>query len=314
MRARCSACGSSVCVLEHINDLIDDTVTDVFVNASTGVWLQRDHHRARADLACTESEVRELAVELVELGGRHIDDASPCVDVRLGGGVRVHAVLAPVSVGGTEVSIRLPRASTLTLNSWMTDGTLTESQVGEFRRLVQQRATFLVSGATGAGKTSFLAALMSEVTHDQRIVTIEDVAELAIAHPRCVRLEARQNNTDGRGEISIAELVRQALRMRPDRLVVGECRGVEVVDMLRAFTTGHSGGGSTIHASSLSDVAIRLDSLAALAGMMPDAMARLAVSAIDVVVHIDHDEGVRRLACARLINDDGILRAVTIAF
>lgn len=301
-------------MLKEINALIDDSVTDVFVNASTGVWLQRDHDRERATVTLSESSVRDLAVGLIELGGRHIDDATPCVDVRLGGGVRVHAVLAPISVGGTEVSIRLPRASTLTLDAWTADGTITMVQLAKLKQWIDQRSTFLICGATGAGKTALLAALMSEVVTNQRIVTIEDVAELHIRHPRCVRLETRQHNADGRGEISIAELVRQALRMRPDRLVVGECRGAEVVDMLRAFTTGHSGGGSTIHASSLTDVAVRLDSLAALAGMKPASMARLAPSAIDVVVHLSYDAGVRSVTFARLINDHGVLRAVEIEF
>lgn len=297
-------------MLDHINALLDDDVTDVFISASSGVWVQRGAVASRSTLELTEAQTRELAVRLVDWGGRHIDDASPCVDVRLDGGVRVHAALAPVSVRGTEISIRLPTRSVSTLSDWLSSGGMSRDVSERLHRAVAMSETLLISGATGAGKTALLACLMSEVPSEQRIITIEDVAELQIEHPRVVGLEARQPNTDGRGEITIAELVRQSLRMRPERLVVGECRGPEVVDMLRAFTTGHSGGGSTIHANSLGDVAVRLDSLAALAGMSSSALARLAHAAIDLVVHIDVVEGIRQVSLATLVVRDGVLVAV----
>lgn len=297
-------------MLDHINALLDDDVTDVFISASSGVWVQRGAVGSRSTLELTEAQTRELAVRLVDWGGRHIDDASPCVDVRLDGGVRVHAALAPVSVRGTEISIRLPTRSVSTLRDWVSSGAMSRDVCERLQRSVAVRETLLISGATGAGKTALLACLMSEAPGEQRIITIEDVAELQIEHPRVVGLEARQPNTDGRGEISIAELVRQSLRMRPERLVVGECRGPEVVDMLRAFTTGHSGGGSTIHANSLGDVAVRLDSLAALAGMSSSALARLAHAAIDLIVHIDVVEGIRQVSLATLVVRDDVLVAV----
>lgn len=297
-------------MLDHINALLDDDVTDVFISASSGVWVQRGAVGSRSTLELTEAQTRELAVRLVDWGGRHIDDASPCVDVRLDGGVRVHAALAPVSVRGTEISIRLPTRSVSTLRDWVSSGGMSRDVCERLQRSVAMRETLLISGATGAGKTALLACLMSEAPGEQRIITIEDVAELQIEHPRVVGLEARQPNTDGRGEISIAELVRQSLRMRPERLVVGECRGPEVVDMLRAFTTGHSGGGSTIHANSLGDVAVRLDSLAALAGMSSSALARLAHAAIDLIVHIDVVEGIRQVSLATLVVRDDVLVAV----
>lgn len=297
-------------MLDHINALLDDDVTDVFISASSGVWVQRGAVASRSTLELTEAQTRELAVRLVDWGGRHIDDASPCVDVRLDAGVRVHAALAPVSVRGTEISIRLPTRSVSTLSDWLSSGGMSRDVCERLQRAVARSETLLISGATGAGKTALLACLMSAVPGEQRIITIEDVAELQIEHPRVVGLEARQPNTDGRGEISIAELVRQSLRMRPERLVVGECRGPEVVDMLRAFTTGHSGGGSTIHANSLGDVAVRLDSLAALAGMSSSALARLAHAAIDLIVHIDVVEGIRQVSLATLVVRDDVLVAV----
>ena len=299
-------------MLDRINALLDADVTDVFIGASSGVWLQRPAGVSRASITLNEREVRELAVSLVDLGGRHLDDATPCVDVKLAGGVRVHAVLAPISVHGTEISIRLPSRRVRTLDDWVMNSSVSAQVHEQLEAAVIARQTILVSGATGAGKTSLLSCLMSGVTREERIVTIEDVAELRIEHPRCVGLEVRQANTDGRGEISIADLVRHSLRMRPERLVVGECRGAEVVDMLRAFTTGHSGGGTTIHANSLADVGVRLDSLAALTGMHSGALARLAAAAIDLVVHIDFTSGWRRLRLGRLVDSGGVLNVVEV--
>ena len=296
-------------MLDRINALITSDVTDIYIGGA-GIWVQRDGGATRADIHLTESQVRELAIKLVNLGGRHIDDASPCVDVRLAEGVRVHAVLSPVSIGGTEISIRVPRPDFQRLHDWVSAGDISPAMAERLRDVVKQRQTVLVSGATGAGKTALLASLMSEVESHQRIITIEDVAELKIQHPRCVGLEVRQPNTDGRGEISIADLVRHSLRMRPERLIVGECRGAEVVDMLRAFTTGHSGGGTTLHANTLSEVAVRIDSLGALAGMSSPAIARLASSAIDVIIHIQNDAGRRRMSLGRFVVENGILCVV----
>jgi pilus assembly protein CpaF len=297
-------------MLEAINALIDDDVTDVLIGSLSGVWLHRPSGVTRAPLTLTEIQARSLAVQLIDMGGRHLDDASPCVDVRLGDGVRVHAALAPVSVGGTEISIRLPARAPLTLNNFAGNGTLTVAQLALLNAAVDSRLTFLVSGSAGAGKTTLLGALMSSVPMSQRIITIEDVAELRVEHARRVALETRQANSEGRGALDIAELIRQSLRMRPDRLVVGECRGAEVVDMLRAFTTGHSGGGSTIHANSLEEVAVRLDSLGALAGMAPEALARLAAAAVDLVVHIEQDAASRRIRIGRLTVTGGVLEVL----
>jgi pilus assembly protein CpaF len=300
-------------MLERINALIDVDVTDVLISASNGVWVQRDGSAERAALTLTEQQARRLAIELIDLGDRHIDDATPCVDVRLDGGVRVHAVLAPVSVGGTEISIRIPNARALALSEMVTRGEMSRALEVFLGEAISAKLTFLISGSAGAGKTTLLGALMSAVPDGERLISIEDVAELRIEHPRRVSLEARQANTEGRGAISIADLIATALRMRPDRLIVGECRGAETIDMLRAFTTGHAGGGSTIHANSLEDTATRLDSLGALAGMPSTALARLACAAIDLVVHIDRTEAGRRVSVGRLRVDGGVLAVHQIA-
>lgn len=294
-------------MLEHINALIDADVTDVLISAPNGVWVQRDGSVERTGLNLTEEQVRRLAIELIDLGDRHIDDATPCVDVRLDGGVRVHAVLAPVSVGGTEISIRIPNARALTLSELVASGVVSRAVEAFLGEAISAKLTFLISGSAGAGKTTFLGVLMSTVPEGERLISIEDVAELRIKHPRRVSLETRQANTEGRGAISIANLIETALRMRPDRLIVGECRGAETIDMLRAFTTGHAGGGSTIHANSLDDTATRLDSLGALAGMPSTALARLACAAIDLVVHIDRSDVSRRVTVGRLHVEGGVL-------
>lgn len=301
-------------MLERLNSLIDDDVTDVLIGSASGVWVQRGVRLARDDWVLTEAETRSLAVTLVDAGGRHIDDATPCVDVRLPGGVRVHAVLAPVSVGGTEISIRVPTRTPIRLESLLAGGVLTQGQATFLETAVKSKLTFLITGSAAAGKTTLLGALMSRVDEQERIVTIEDVAELRLEHPRVVTLETRQANVEGRGGIDIAELIRQSLRMRPDRLVVGECRGTEVIDMLRAFTTGHGGGGSTLHANSLEDVSVRLDSLGALAGLQSDFLSRLARTAIDVVIHVEADASGRRMKFGRLISEEGSLRVEEIEF
>lgn len=283
---------------------IDDAVTDIFVNGADGLFLDRGNGAEPAvGWRASEREVRDLAVALVSLGGRHLDDQAPCVDVRLDSGIRVHAVLAPVSVTGTALSIRIPRVRAADLEALAALGAFEARQQTWLLSLVAERANVLITGGTGTGKTTLLSALLSEVSHAERIVTIEDVAELRPRHPHHVALEARQANLEGAGGITLARLVRESLRMRPDRLVVGECRGEEVRELLTALNTGHDGGAGTMHASGLRDVPARLEALGALAGMDAVALARQAVSAFTVVLHLDRAPGgVRRIRQAgRLI-------------
>lgn len=278
--------------------LLDDpAVTDVFVTGGVGVWVDRgDGVEPETSVHLSEVSARQVAVRLVSLGGRHVDESSPCVDVRLGDGLRVHVVLPPLAVAGTALSIRVPRPESMSLldldrRGFFPAGTL-ETVIG----CVERRANVLVSGSGGAGKTTFLAALLSEAPASDRIVTIEDVAELRPRHPHVVALETRQPNLEGAGGVDLSRLVREALRMRPDRLVVGEVRGREIRDLLSALNTGHDGGAGTVHANGLEDVPARLEALGALAGLGVDALARQAVSAIDAVFHVERRGGRRRLA------------------
>ena len=278
--------------------LADPEVTDVFVNGAEGLFVDRGRGAERMpDWAATEEEVRALAVGLIGLGGRHLDDAAPLVDVRWEHGARVHAVLPPVACGGAVISIRLPSPEVPTFDELASRGMFDAVGADRVRELVASRANVLVTGATGAGKTTLLAALLGLVPPSERIVTIEDVAELRIRHPHHVRLEARQPNLEGAGAVPLSRLVREALRMRPDRLVVGECRGEEIRELLTALNTGHDGGAGTVHASGWRDVPARLEALGALAGMDDHAVARQVVSAIGAIVHVARDaDGIRRVS------------------
>jgi pilus assembly protein CpaF len=298
--------------LEPLAPYIDGAdVTDVFINGEAGLFVDRgDGPREVNRWRANEQQVRELAVALIALGDRHIDEANPCVDVRLDGGIRVHAVLPPVAVGGTTISLRLPRLQRPRLEDLERTGMFDAAGRARLEDMVARRENLLVTGATGAGKTTLLAALLSATGPHERIVTVEDVAELQIDHPHHVRLEARQANLEGAGAIGLARLVREALRMRPDRLVVGECRGEEVRELLSALNTGHDGGAGTVHASGLRDVPARLEALGALAGLDDRALARQVASAIGIVLHVSRDAtGVRRLhgVGRPRIDDDGRL-------
>lgn len=285
-------------------------VTDLFVNGDRGLWIDRgigpEHEPS---WTAGEPAVRSLAVQLVARGGRHIDEATPAVDVRLGRGIRVHAVLPPLSSCGTLVSVRIPRVAGFSLAALARAGMLDPAQERALRDAVAARRNLLVTGAGGTGKTTLLGSLLGEAGPRERIVLLEDVAELRIAHPHVVALEARQANLEGSGRLGLDVLLREALRMRPDRLVVGECRGPELRELLAALNTGHDGGAGTLHANSLEDVPSRLEALGSTAGMSADAVARQAVSAFDLVVHLERAEGRRRVAqIGRFrLSDDGRL-------
>lgn len=277
--------------------IADPSVTDVFLNGLDGVWADRGAGAARErSIRFSEAESRELAVRLIAAGGRHIDETSPCVDVRVGDGIRVHAVLPPISTSGTLLSIRLPRRQPLRLDDLEQAGLFEVIALERVLPLVERRENLLVTGAAGSGKTTLLAALLGAADPTDRIIAIEDVAELRIAHPQVVTLEARQANLEGAGALGLERLLREALRMRPDRLVVGECRGAEIRELLAALNTGHDGGAGTLHANSLQDVPARIEALGALAGMSPEAVARQTISAIGAVLHLERRRDGRRLA------------------
>lgn len=276
--------------------IADPAVTDIFVNGSHGVWADRGDGPERVPVVFAEAELRALAVRLVASGGRHLDEAAPLMDVHVGDGIRVHAVLPPIATAGTTLSVRIPRSRQLRLDDLENDGTLEPEQVRRLRGLVGDRVNLLVTGAAGAGKTTLLGALLAEAPANERLVIIEDVAELRVDHPHVVSLETRQPNLEGAGGIDLVRLVRESLRMRPDRLVLGECRGAEVRELLAALNTGHDGGAGTLHANSLRDVPARLEALGALAGLGPEAVARQAVSAIGAILHLTRSDAGRRLA------------------
>lgn len=293
----------------------DPAVTDLFVNGDQGLFIDRGSGPVlEPTWHADEAEVRALATALISRGGRHIDEASPCVDVRLAEGARVHAVLPPIARHGTTISVRVPRLGQPRLADLAARGMfdLGGAAMHDWaQEQVRRRTNVLISGAAGAGKTTLLAAMLAEASTHERIVTIEDVAELRIDHPHHVSLESRQSNIEGAGEISLARLVREALRMRPDRLVVGECRGAEVRELLSALNTGHSGGAGTVHANGLAEVPARLEALGALCGMSDHALARQAVSAIGLVLHVERTQFGHELSGVGVLDVQGGRLAVT---
>ncbi len=292
----------------------DPLVTDIFVNSPGSVWLDRGRGLERAPVAfANEAQVRALAARLVAAGGRRLDDSSPCVDVRLDGGYRVHAVLPPISTSGTLLSVRIRRESVFSLDELGRAGMFGPFLQDVLTRMVERRLSFLLSGATGSGKTTLLATLLGLCEPGERLVLIEDASELNPVHPHVVSLESRHSNLEGGGTVDLGELVRQALRMRPDRLIVGECRGAEVRELLAAMNTGHTGAGGTIHANTAAAVPARLTALGALAGMGPDAVRLQAASALDAVVHLERTRFGRQVASVGLVGENRSGLAVDVA-
>ena len=295
--------------------LSDPDVTDVLVNAPDEVWVDRGSGLERAAVRfADDGAVRRLAARLAAPSGRRLDDAQPWVDARLPGGVRLHAVLPPVAPGGTCLSLRVARTRVFSLTELVGAGSMPPDGAALLARLVSSRVAFLVTGGTGTGKTTLLSALLSLVDGRDRLLLVEDAGELAPAHPHVVRLEARPANLEGAGSVTLRDLVRQALRMRPDRLVVGEVRGAEVVDLLAALNTGHEGGCGTLHANGAADVPARLEALAAAAGLDRAALHSQLASGLRLVVHLARDRAVgrRRVAevCVLVRGPDGLVRAL----
>lgn len=279
-------------------------VTDVVVNGPSDVFVDAGSGLERAAITFVDDEqVRRLAIRLAAAAGRRLDDAQPFVDGRLPDGTRLHAVLAPVAMPGTCISLRVPASRSFSLEDLVETGSLPRAGAAALRMMIRRKVPFLVSGGTGSGKTTLLAALLAEVPHDERMVLVEDARELVPQHPHCVRLEGRPPNAEGAGAITLTDLVRQALRMRPDRVVLGEVRGGEITDLLRALNTGHEGGCATIHANSVVDVPARLEALAALGGLGRVACTAQVAAALKLVVHV------RRAADGqRRVDELGVVR------
>lgn len=261
-------------------------LTDILVN-NTQVWIDRGEGIERTDITLThEHEARQLAVHMAAACGKRLDDASPIVDGVLPGGVRLHAVLAPLSSDGTLISLRIPRANDLTCERMEEQGSIHPQFMHILRSLMRCRANVLISGATGSGKTTLLGALLAWADPRERLICIEEVSELHPAHPHVVHVQERHRNVQGEGAITLSDLVRAAMRMRPDRLILGECRGAEIRDVLAALNTGHDGGWATIHANTVHDIPARLCALGALAGMSEAAVAAQSAAAFHAVIQM----------------------------
>lgn len=284
--------------------LRDPRTTDVLVSSPSAVWVDRGAGLEPAGVAFPdEAAVRRLAQRLALTAGRRLDDASPYVDGWLAdAGVRLHAVLAPVAADGTCLSLRVLRPAVHDLAALRRLGTVDAEGAALLQAVVEARLALLVSGGTGSGKTTLLNALLSSVDPRERLICVEDAEELRPRHPHVVRLVSRPPNIEGAGGVALRDLVRQALRMRPDRLVVGEVRGAEVCDLLAALNTGHDGGAGTVHANSVREVPARLEALAGLGGMGRTALHSQLAAAVQVVLHM------RRLRSGeRMLDGVGVL-------
>ncbi|MFL9654825.1 TadA family conjugal transfer-associated ATPase [Streptomyces sp. PB17] len=294
--------------------LADPSVTDVLVSAPDRVWVDRGGGLELTPVSFPDAgAVRRLAQRLATVAGRRLDDARPWVDARLPDGTRLHAVLPPVAVDCTCLSLRVVRPRAFTLDELTAAGTVPPGGDRVLRALLRARLSFLVSGGTGSGKTTLLSALLGLVGPDERIVLAEDSAELRPDHPHVVRLETRPANQEAAGLVTLEDLVRQALRMRPDRLVVGEVRGPEVVHLLAALNTGHEGGCGTVHANTAVDVPARLEALGTAAGLDRAALHSQLAAALSVVLHLVRDRaGRRRIAEVHVLERDpsGLVRTV----
>lgn len=301
--------------------LCADGTTDVLVTAPDAVWVDDGNGLRRTEIRFTdEAAVRRLAQRLALAAGRRLDDAQPWVDGQLTGvgaggfAVRLHAVLPPVAAGGTCLSLRVLRPATQDLAALTAAGAIEPQAAALVADIIAARLAFLVCGGTGAGKTTLLAAMLGAVPPSERIVCVEDAAELSPRHPHFVKLVARCPNVEGVGEVAVRELVRQALRMRPDRIVVGEVRGAEVVDLLAALNTGHDGGAGTVHANNPGEVPARLEALGTLGGLDRAALHSQLAAAVQVLLHVARDRaGRRRLAEIAVLRPvDGRVGAVAV--
>jgi pilus assembly protein CpaF len=283
--------------LQHLID--DPTVTEIMVNGPDLVYVEQNGKLTRSPVRFrSEEQLRGVIERIVSRIGRRIDESSPMVDARLLDGSRVNAVIAPIAFSGSTLTIRKFSTSPLGVDDLVGFGTVTPEMADLLRACVEAKLNIIVSGGTGTGKTTLLNVLSSFIPEGERIVTIEDAVELQLQQEHLVRLESRPPNVEGRGEITIRDLVRNSLRMRPDRIVVGEVRGGESLDMLQAMNTGHEGSLSTVHANSPRDAVARLETLVLMAGMdLPlRAIREQIASAVDVIVQLSRlRDGTRRV-------------------
>jgi pilus assembly protein CpaF len=292
---------SSTVGLGPLEPLMDDPdVDEIMVNGSRSVHVERQGRIVETDVRfASDDELMHTIERILSPLGRRVDEASPLADARLPDGSRVNCVIPPLSLDGPLLTIRRFRRRAFEARELVQNGTVSEDALSFLDERVQQRSNLVVSGGTGSGKTTFLNVLSSFITSADRIITIEDAAELRLQQPHVLRLESRPPNVEGSGEITIRQLVRNALRMRPDRLIVGEVRGPEALDMLQALNTGHAGSMTTVHSNSAADALRRIETLALMADVaLPHAAVRQQLaSAIDFVVHLERSpRGARRVS------------------
>jgi pilus assembly protein CpaF len=281
--------------------LADESVTEIMVNGPFDVWVERQGRLYETTVRFTdESHLRRIINKIVAQIGRRIDESSPLVDARLPDGSRVNAVIPPLSLSGPLVTIRKFSKKRYDLTDMIRLATLSTETVEFLQRCVLAELNILISGGTGSGKTTLLNALSTAIPDADRIITIEDAAELRLHQRHVLRLEARPKNIEGEGEISIRELVRNSLRMRPDRIIVGEVRGSEALDMLQAMNTGHDGSLCTVHANSPRDALSRIETMVLMAGFdLPmRAIRQQVASALDLILHLERlEDGSRKVTC-----------------
>ena len=279
--------------------LADDSISEIMVNGPGDIWVEREGRLYATTLRFTDdSHLRRIINKLVAQVGRRIDESSPMVDARLPDGSRANAVIPPLSLTGPLLTIRKFGQKRFDFDELVRIGTLNADACDFLRRCVEAELNILISGSTGAGKTTLLNALSAAVPDSDRIITIEDAAELQLAQQHVLRLEARPKNIEGEGEIAIRDLVRNSLRMRPDRIIVGEVRGAEALDMLQAMNTGHEGSLCTVHANSPRDALARIETMVLMSGFdLPlRAIRQQVASALDMIVHLERlEDGSRRI-------------------
>jgi pilus assembly protein CpaF len=279
--------------------LADDSITEIMVNGPHDIWIERQGRLYPTAVQFNDdSHLRRIINKIVAQVGRRVDESSPMVDARLPDGSRVNVVIPPLSLTGALITIRKFSRDRLTLQDMIRLGTLTTETVEFLERCIEAELNLLISGGTGSGKTTLLNAISEAIPDADRIVTIEDAAELRLAQRHTLSLEARPSNIEGEGEVTIRELVRNSLRMRPDRIIVGEIRGAEALDMLQAMNTGHEGSLSTVHANSPRDALARVETMVMMAGFdLPlRAIRQQICSALDLIVHLERlDDGSRRV-------------------
>jgi pilus assembly protein CpaF len=275
--------------------LSNANITDILVNDHEEVWIDQGNGLERTKLSfLNEESVRSLAQQLALSTGRRLDQSQPFVDAQLSKTIRLHAILSPISNPGSIISLRIHRPEVLSLDDLVELVTITKQQKDFFEKIIKDNKSFVISGGTGSGKTTLLNSLLSSCDENQRILIIEDSRELNPQHPHVISLESRPANIEGMGLITMKDLIKQSLRMRADRLIIGEVRGIEVIDWLSALNTGHRGSAGTIHANSIREVVIRFESLGLISGLSKEAIHSQLKTALNYVIHIEKDSQGKR--------------------